>query len=114
MSLQRQHFLLSYLKNLSVGAAGVRTRDLPLSRPALSQLSQSGGGVNIYVAGKCPGSPFLYFLDPPLISTEMLDEELSFCGCATAKSLFIHLFFFLSIRGDLMIFIDFLDCLFVY
>ena len=114
MSLQRQHFLLSYLKTLSVGPAGVRTRDLPLSRPALSQLSQSGGGVNIYLAGKCPGSPFLYFLDPPLISTEMLDEELSFCGCATAKSLFIHLFFFLSIRDDLMIFIDFLDCLFVY
>ena len=56
----------------------------------------------------------MYFLDPPLISTEMLDEELSFCGCATAKSLFIHLFFFLSNRGDLMIFIDFLDCLFVY
>ena len=39
MSLQRQHFLLSYLKTLSVGPAGVRTRDLPLSRPALSQLS---------------------------------------------------------------------------
>ena len=44
MSLQRQHFLLSYLKTLSVGPAGVRTRDLPLSRPALSQLSQQGGG----------------------------------------------------------------------
>ena len=44
MSLQRQHFLLSYLKTLSVGPAGVRTRDLPLSRPALSQLSQPGGG----------------------------------------------------------------------
>ena len=39
MSLQRQHFLLSYLKTLSVGAAGVRTHDLTLSRPALSQLS---------------------------------------------------------------------------
>ena len=39
MSLQRPHFLLSYLKTLSVGPAGVRTRDLPLSRPALSQLS---------------------------------------------------------------------------
>ena len=37
--LQRQHFLLSYLKTLSVGQAGVWTRDLPLSRPALSQLS---------------------------------------------------------------------------
>ena len=37
--LQRQHFLFSYLKTLSVGPAGVWTRDLPLSRPALSQLS---------------------------------------------------------------------------
>ena len=41
MSLQRQHFLFSYLKTLSVGPARVRTRDLPLSRPALSQ----GGGM---------------------------------------------------------------------
>ena len=39
MSLQRQHFLLSYLNTLSFGAAGVRSRALPLSRPALSQLS---------------------------------------------------------------------------
>ena len=39
MSLQRQHFLLSYLKTLSVGPAGVWTRDLPLGRPALCQLS---------------------------------------------------------------------------
>ena len=39
MLLQRQHFLLSYLKTLSVGPAGVWTRDLSLSRPALSQLS---------------------------------------------------------------------------
>ena len=29
MSLQRQHFLLSYLKTLSAGPAGVRTDDLP-------------------------------------------------------------------------------------
>ena len=36
---QRQHFLLSYLKTLSVGQAGVRTHDLPLSRPAFSQRS---------------------------------------------------------------------------
>ena len=41
--LQRQHFLLSYLKTLSVGPARVRTRYFPLSRPALSQLSYSGG-----------------------------------------------------------------------
>ena len=39
MSLQRQHVLFSYLKTLSVGPAGVWTRDLPLSKPALSQLS---------------------------------------------------------------------------
>ena len=32
MSIQRQHFLLSYLKTLSVGPAGVWTRDLPCSR----------------------------------------------------------------------------------
>ena len=42
--ITKQHFLVSYLKTLSVGQAGVRTRDLPLSRPALSQLSQPGGG----------------------------------------------------------------------
>ena len=39
MSLQRQHFLLSYLKTLSVGPAGVWTCDLPLGGPGLSQLS---------------------------------------------------------------------------
>ena len=53
MSLQRQHFLLIYLKTLSVGPAGARTRDLPLSRPALSQLNQPGGGLmtqmNVYI-----------------------------------------------------------------
>ena len=37
-SLQRT-FLVSYLKTLRVGLAGVCTRDLPLSRPALSQLN---------------------------------------------------------------------------
>ena len=45
MSLQKQHFLLSYLKTLSVRTARVWTRDLLLSRPALSQPSQPGGGV---------------------------------------------------------------------
>ena len=35
MSLQRQLFLLSYLKTLSVGTVGIWTRDLPLGRPAL-------------------------------------------------------------------------------
>ena len=36
MSLQRQHFLLSYLKTLSVGPAGVWTHDLPHGSPMLS------------------------------------------------------------------------------
>ena len=39
MSLQRQHFHLSYLNTLSVGLARVWTREPPLSRLALSQLS---------------------------------------------------------------------------
>ena len=45
MSLQRQQFLLSYLKTLNVGPAGVRARDLPLSRPTLSQLSRNQAAV---------------------------------------------------------------------
>ena len=40
ISLQRQHFLLIYLKILSVGPAGVWTRDLPLRGPALYQLTE--------------------------------------------------------------------------
>ena len=36
MLLQRQHFLLSYLKTLSVGPAGTWTNGLPLGRLALS------------------------------------------------------------------------------
>ena len=36
MSLQRQHFPLRHLKTLSVGPAGVWTRDPPLSRPTLA------------------------------------------------------------------------------
>ena len=42
MSLQRQHFLLSYLKTLSDGPAGLWTHNLLLCRPVLSQLSQPG------------------------------------------------------------------------
>ena len=42
MSLQREHFLLSYLKILSVGPAGVWTCNLPLSRLVVSQLSYPG------------------------------------------------------------------------
>ena len=44
MLLQRQHFLLSYLKTLSVGPAGYRTHDLPHGSPVLNQLSQPVGG----------------------------------------------------------------------
>ena len=39
MKLQRQNFLLSYFKILSVDPAGVRTRDLPHDSPMLNQLS---------------------------------------------------------------------------
>ena len=52
MSLQRQCFLLSYLKTLSVSPPGVWTRDLPLGRPALSQLSQPGGGKGLELCCK--------------------------------------------------------------
>ena len=38
-SFEQAALFLTYLKTLSVGTAGVQTRDLPLSRPALSQLS---------------------------------------------------------------------------
>ena len=44
MLLQRHNFLVSYLKILSVGPAGVWTYGLPLSRPALIPLSLPGGG----------------------------------------------------------------------
>ena len=40
MSLQRQHFLLRYLKTPSGGPAGVWTHDLPHGSPVLNQLSQ--------------------------------------------------------------------------
>ena len=43
MSLQRQHFLISYLKTPSVGPAGIRTHDLPHGSPVLNQLSQPVG-----------------------------------------------------------------------
>ena len=41
MSLQRQHFLLSYLKKKCW--SGVRTHDLPQGSPMLNQLSQPIG-----------------------------------------------------------------------
>ena len=47
MSLQRQHFLLSYLKTLSVGPAGVWTHNLLHGSPMLNQLSQLVGGLKI-------------------------------------------------------------------
>ena len=56
MSLQRKHFLLSYLKTLSVGPAKAWTHDLPHGSQALYQLSQPVGGIvillnrhNIYI-----------------------------------------------------------------
>ena len=39
MPLQRQQFLLSYLKTLSVGPVGICTHDLPHGSPMLNQLS---------------------------------------------------------------------------
>ena len=63
MSLQRQHFLLSYLKTLSVGPAGVRTHDLPHGSPVLNQLSQPVSRLNwnlemlVFVEGGKPEYP---------------------------------------------------------
>ena len=50
MKLQRQHFLLSYFKILSVDLAGVPTRNLPHDSPMLNQLSHQCGvtGGNIF------------------------------------------------------------------
>ena len=48
MSLQRKHFLLSYLKTLSVGPAGAWTHDhLPHGSLALYQLSQPVGSLRL-------------------------------------------------------------------
>ena len=41
MKLQRQHFLLSYFKILSVDPAGVRTRDLPHDSPIQPDAQQT-------------------------------------------------------------------------
>ena len=56
MSLQRKHFLLSYLKTLSVGPAGAWTHDLPHGSPALYQLSQPVGGFNDWLVLVSPSS----------------------------------------------------------
>ena len=66
MSLQRQHFLLSYLKTLSVGPAGVRTHDLPHGSPVLNQLSQPVGGCSVVFSilsnlYRCSGNDFVIF-----------------------------------------------------
>ena len=42
MSLQRQHFVLSYLKTLSVGPAGTWTSGLPLGRPGGGEILSDG------------------------------------------------------------------------
>ena len=68
MSLQRQHFLLNYLKTLSVGPVGDRTHDLPHGSPVLNQLSQpvklSGVLANrgLDKIRDCIVSLFVYFL----------------------------------------------------
>ena len=57
VSLQRQHFLLSNLKTLSVGPAGVRmvrTHDLPHGSPVLNQLSQPVGGSHVHIRVHVP------------------------------------------------------------
>ena len=61
MSLQRQHFLLSYLKTQSVGPAGVRAHDLPHGSPVLNQLSQSTYIWAILVCGAVKGMVFSNF-----------------------------------------------------
>ena len=86
MSLQRQHFLLSYLKTLSVGPAGVRTHDLPHRSPVLNQLSQPVGGVNqtfwghflIVLIGKTKSSnPLLLLLNnAPFFAYWLFDPNL--------------------------------------
>ena len=42
MSLQRQHFLLSYLKTLSVGPSGVLTNSLPLRQTGANPIELTG------------------------------------------------------------------------
>lgn len=58
MKLQRQHFLLSHFKILSVDPAGVRTRDLLHDSPMLSYMYMA------HVTLKClsylPPSNFLF------------------------------------------------------
>ena len=46
-------FVLSYFKTLSVGPAGVRTRDLPLCRPVLYHLPQTPYELISEIAKKC-------------------------------------------------------------
>ena len=91
MSLQRQHFLLSYLKTLSVGPAGVRTRDLPLSRPTLSQLS--------YITRRWDPSQQVY-----TCTTLVKNEKFDNCSPLSQKSdkLFSEMFFicYSTNKGD--------------
>ena len=77
MSLQRQHFLLSYLKTLSVGPAGVRTHDLPHGSPVLNQLSQPVG-VTIQMKATEQYFPVVLFimLYKVVLTFESVDEIL--------------------------------------
>ena len=79
MSLQRQHFLPSYLKMkiLSVGPAGVWTHDLLLSRPALPQLSQQDG--NTSAAQAIVSYVQTDATTPNIVGPTVLEVVVSFC-----------------------------------
>ena len=60
---QRQHFLLSYLKTLSVGPTGVRAHDLPHGSPMLNQLSQPvGGNITTVISIPNKGAPMIFVI----------------------------------------------------
>lgn len=51
MSQQRQHILRSYFETLSLGSAGIWTRDLPFSRPTFTQWSLNTPGFKLATFG---------------------------------------------------------------
>ena len=77
ISLQRQHFLLSYVKTLSVSPAGGRTRDLSLSRRALSQLSRPGGGIILLKKCQKVQTIFWAYFENYNTETRFFDEPCS-------------------------------------
>ena len=65
MSLQRQHFLLSYLKTLSVGPAGVRTHDLPHGSPVLNLITHVNNltcVIKVDIQAACSSNIFITWL----------------------------------------------------